>query len=108
MNEQISMLGLQSVLSMLVLEFIKQLAYRINPKFSIDPRMYIVALPVLALAVVPVASWLTGGAFDMSFWTQDALRQTALLVVTTVASMFGYNASIKPLKIAMDNFSNNG
>lgn len=92
---------LQALLAMLSLEVLKQLAYKIWPTFSLDQKWYLVILPILGLLMLPAASWLHGDPFSFAVWTQDQLRQTAMLVVTTLGSMFGYVSTLRPFKAAV-------
>lgn len=102
---ELTILGLQSLLSMLSLEGLKQLAYKLFPGFNLDPKYYTLILPVLGLLTLPVASWLAGGPLDFSLWTEDTVRQTILLVFTSLAAMLGYNGALKPLKNASATFT---
>ena len=97
----IDITALQSLLSMLTLEGLKQLVYMFAPTFEFNVKWYTVILPALGLLVLPVASYLAGGALDFSVWTNDAVRQTLLLVVTALGAMFGYNTALKPFKMAV-------
>ena len=101
----IDITALQSLLSMLTLEGLKQLVYLVAPDFNFDVKWYTVILPALGLLVLPVASYLAGGAFDFSVWTNDAVRQTLLLMVTALGAMFGYNTALKPFKMAVATYN---
>jgi len=96
--DTLSIAAWQTALSTLSLETIKQLVYLRWKTFSINILLYPAVLAVLGFAWLPVASWFTGGPLDWSLWNQDQLRQTLILVVTTLLSMVSYDKLLKPAK----------
>lgn len=101
---EVTILGLQAALAMVLLEGIKQLVYFAVPAFNFNPKLYVFILPVLSLLVLPAASWLSGGAFDWSLWTSDAIRQTILTLLSSLVAMLGYNTTLKPFKEAVEEY----
>jgi len=83
-----------ATLAMLLLEGIKWLVRRWKPEYEFPVKFYLIALPVLEYATLPllVIIGVTAGPiiFDWKLLVQ--------ILVSSLASVFVYNGTVAPLK----------
>jgi hypothetical protein len=88
----------QGTMAMLLLEGIKQLLKLItkNPDYELDPRMYVILLPVFSLLAVPLLA-VVGWAVMPTDWAGFG-REVLQAVIAALASVFIYDKSLRGLK----------
>jgi len=88
----------QATMAMLILEGIKQLLKLAtkNPDYELDPRMYLILLPVLSLLSVPLLA-----VMDWAVMPTDWLgfgKEILQALVAALASVFIYDNTLKGVK----------
>lgn len=69
-----------------------------QPDFDFHPNIYLVAIPVLNILLIPVAALLgVEGAVMPTDWI-SFVRSAVAILVQSLVTVFVYQGSIKPLK----------
>lgn len=86
--------------STLLLELIKFIVRQImgNQSFDFPGKFYVVAIPVMNVAVVPLLAVLGFEGYSMPTDWQGWALQIVRVAISSLVTLVGYTAGLKPLK----------
>jgi hypothetical protein len=89
-----------AVVATLLLEAIKLLIRRVygNLQFNFSSKFYVVAIPVLNVAVVPLLALVGFEGYTMPTDWQGWVLGIVRVAIGSLATLVGYSAGLKPLK----------
>jgi hypothetical protein len=89
-------------MSTLVLEAIKKLIRVImkNPQFDFNAMFYLVMIPILNFAMLPVLALMGFPGYTMPVDWQGWIRTLVQVIVASLISAGGYNMVVSPFKAA--------
>lgn len=89
--------GAVSVLVMEIIKFIIRQAMR-NPAFDFPAKFYVVAIPVLNVAVVPVLALIGFQGYTMPTDWQGWALEIVRVFISSLVTLIGYEQGLRPLK----------
>lgn len=97
------------VVAMAVLELLKWIIRQFKgATYDFPPQFYVVMLPILNVAVVPLLALLgfTGFAFPTNWadWGMNLLRLALVTTIATFVSVGSYTIGFRPLKVYVREF----
>lgn len=89
--------GAVSTLLLEVIKFLVRQVYR-NPNFDFPAKFYVVAIPVLNVAVVPLLALMGFEGYTMPTNWQEWGMGIVRVLLSSLVTLVGYTTGLKPLK----------